>query len=188
MRAAIVYFSQTGKTAAVADALGAQLDAELIRLTCPAYAGTLGRFRKAWDIFTRGCPSIDREPLVDGWDLVVVAGPVWDARAAPPVLSALRRLRGKTRRLAMFVTCDGRVPTSPPETAMEEMVRKWDLPVLTTRIFRRDDIRTAAFAGNVTSFANELTLLMRLHGRDEARPAPPARLPVNGAAELLLGS
>lgn len=142
--------------------LAKQLGAEQLRIGCKAHAGLMGGMRKAWDVLVRGRPPIELEPLIDARELVVVGGPVWDSKAAPPVLSALRRLRGKSARVALFVTCDGRLPTSPPEPAVEEMARAFGSPVLNTRVFRRDGLKSAAFKDGVTSFANEMKLLMRL--------------------------
>lgn len=104
--------------------LAKQLGAEQLRIGCKAHAGLMGGMRKAWDVLVRGRPPIELEPLIDARELVVVGGPVWDSKAAPPVLSALRRLRGKSARVALFVTCDGRLPTC----LLSRLSRRW--PVL----------------------------------------------------------
>ena len=162
MRVTVLYFSNTGKTETVAAELAKQLDAEQLRIRCNAYSGSLGGVRKAWDVLVRGRPPIELEPLIDARELIVVGGPVWDSQAAPPILSALRRLRGKSARVALFVTCEGRIPTSPPEPALQEMARAFGLPVLNTRVFRRDELKSGAFKEGATSFVNEMKLLMRL--------------------------
>lgn len=160
MRPAVVYYSHTGKTRAVATEVAARLDADLLEASCPAYTGLCGKVRQAWDVLTRGHPPIRLEPMLDARDLIVVGGPVWGTKAAPPVLSALCRIRGKSGRIALFVTCDGSVPTSPPEPALEEMEWAIGSRVLTKQIFRRKELKSEAAAEVIREFADDLKFRM----------------------------
>lgn len=162
MRVTLIYYTQTGKTRGVASELANHLHADLFEIECAAYSGPIGRLRKAWDILFRGRPPIEMPALLDARDLIVVGGPVWDGKAAPPVLAALDRVRRKSARVAVFVTCDGRSPMSSPETAVAEMVRGFGRPVLTTRIFRRDELRSSQRGAVIAGFVNELELVVRL--------------------------
>ncbi len=159
MRPAVVYYSYTGKTRSVAVELASQLGADLIEARCPAYDGLFGKLRQAWDVISRGHPPIRLEPMLDARDLIVVGAPVWGAKAAPPVLSKLRRIRGKSGRIALFVTCDGSVPTSP-EPALDEMERAIGSRVLTKQVFRKKELKSEDRGELTREFADDLKFRM----------------------------
>lgn len=154
MRALVLYYSNTGNTQKVAKALADRLGAELAEVTCPAYLNWYGPLAMAWDIFTRHRPQVNIvAPRHAHHDLIVVGGPVWAARAAPPILSALRDLPGEFDAVALFATCRGTSPNSPPEPAIAEMKAAARAPSLATQIFREEDIRGSGLARRIETFA-----------------------------------
>ena len=160
MGPAVVYYSFTGKTKSVAIELASQLGADLIEASCPAYDGLFGKLRQAWDVISRGRPPIRLEPMLDARDLIVVGAPVWGAKAAPPILSTLLRIRGKSGRIALFVTCDGSVPTSPPEPALDEMEGAIGCRVLTKQVFRKQELKSDDRGELIREFADDLKFRM----------------------------
>lgn len=175
MRPAVIYYSYTGKTKAVAIELALQLGADLIEASCPAYDGLLGKLRQAWDVIARGHPPIRLQPMLDARDLIVVGAPVWGAKAAPPILSALRRVHGKSGRIALFVTCDGSVPASPPEPALDEMERATGTRVLTRQVFRKKELRSEARGELIREFADDLKFRMSVVTPIQSRAAAVGR-------------
>jgi len=160
LRAVVVYYSNTGNTRRIAEQIAAQLGAELAEVTCQRYLGWSGPLAMAWDIFTRHIPVVDVVAPTDAeYDLVVVGGPVWAAHAAPPVLSLAGRW--PTARKALFVTCSGTNPNSPPETAITEMQRTLaggeDVP---SAIFRQADMESPRAATLARGFATGLASAM----------------------------
>lgn len=140
-RPAVVYYSYIGKTKSVAMELASQLGADL------------------------GChfsrpPPICLEPMLDARDLIVVGAPVWGAKAAPPVRSTRRRSRRKSGRIAPFVTCEGSVPTSPPEPALNEMERAIGSRVLSRQIFRKEELKSGDRGDLIREFADDLKFRM----------------------------
>jgi hypothetical protein len=132
------------------------LGAELAEITCQTYLTWYGPLAMAWDIFTRHQPTVN--VVVPGhahYDLVIVGGPVWAAHAAPPVMSALKMLPDADAT-AVFVTCLGASPKSPPEPAVAEMKAAAVSPTVATRIFREDEIRGRKFGEKVSEFAGVL--------------------------------
>ena len=84
MRSLVLYYSNTGNTRKVAEALASGLGAEMAEVTCGAYLRWYGPLAMAWDIFTRHAPKIEiLVPPGAVYDLVVVGGPVWAAKIAP---------------------------------------------------------------------------------------------------------
>ncbi len=157
MRALVLYYSNTGNTQKVAKALADKLGAELGEVTCPAYLRWYGPLAMAWDIFTRHRPRVNVvAPRHAQHDLIVVGGPVWAARAAPPVLQALLELPGEVGATALFVTCRGTNPKSPPEPALAEMAEASPVHNLANRIFTEEEVRGSALQNNVARFAELL--------------------------------
>ena len=108
-------------------------------------------------------PDIDvPEDVSRAWDLVVLGGPVWGARPAPPVRRYLKGHIGHTSKLALFVTCNGTSPLYPPERAITEMGALAPQRPMATRVFNQAQISGSALATNVASFAAELAAAARL--------------------------
>lgn len=153
MRYLVAYFSNTGNTRRIAELIAAELNADLAEVTCERYLAWYGPLAMAWDIFTRHRPQVTVVAPADGeYDCVVIGGPVWAAKAAPPVLALASRW--PNARKALFVTCSGASQNSPPEPAIIEMSQ-----VLTpsttvpTRIFREAEVHSGRAEELAHSFA-----------------------------------
>lgn len=156
MKALVLYYSNSGNTQKVAKALAEQLGADLAEITCQTYLAWYGPLAMAWDIFSRRRPKVSVVvPAHAHYDLVVIGGPVWAAHAAPPVLKALQLLVAADAT-AVFVTCRGTSPNSPPDPALVEMQSAITAPVLASRIFREEEIRGPSLGGALAEFAAEL--------------------------------
>jgi flavodoxin len=153
MRTLVVYYSNTGNTRRMAELLAAELQADLAEVTSQRYLTWYGPLAMAWDIFFRHHPPVTIvAPPHATYDTVVIGGPVWAARAAPPILALVGHWPGA--RKALFVTCSGTSPNSPPEPAIAEMRRALagdeDVP---TRIFRLDEVRSDRAEEHARAFA-----------------------------------
>jgi hypothetical protein len=155
MTALVLFYSNTGNTRKVAEALAVQLGADLAEVTCQTYRAWYGPLAMAWDIFTRHRPRVSVVPRHAHYELVIVGGPVWAAHAAPPLLGALPMLPAADAA-AVFVTCRGSSPNSPPEPALAEMQAAIAAPVVASRIFREEEIR-GRLADGIVEFAAALT-------------------------------
>ena len=157
MRTLVLYYSNTGNTQKCAEALAQQLGAELGEITCGAYLRWYGPLAMAWDIFTRHRPRVDvLTPPGAHYDLTVIGGPVWAARAAPPVMRALADHRQELGRVGLFVTCRGKDTSSPPEPAIAEMAAQLPGGAVATRVFREAEIRSGEDHDAVAAFAKAL--------------------------------
>lgn len=160
MKTLVAYYSNTGKTRRVAELLARELDADLAEVTCERYLRWYGPMVMAWDIFTRHLPLVTITQPNDSYDRVVIGGPVWAAKAAPPVLALSSRWRGTPK--ALFVTCSGASPNSPPEPAIEEMraalADGQDAP---NRIFREPELHSERLNELTQAFAEEIKTATR---------------------------
>ncbi len=157
MRSLVLYYSNTGNTQKVAQALAKSLGAELAEVTCDQYLTWYGGLLMAFDIFTRRAPRIDvLVPPGAEYDLVVIGGPVWAARPATPITALLEQRSFGAAKLAHFVSCNGTSPSYPPERAIAEMESLSDLAPVATHIFREAAIKSGAYLAEVETFATEL--------------------------------
>jgi menaquinone-dependent protoporphyrinogen IX oxidase len=152
----VAYYSNTGNTRRVAELLARELDADLAEVTCERYLRWYGPVAMAWDIFTRTVPKVTVVAGPNGrYDRVVIGGPVWAAKAAPPVLALSSHWQGTPR--ALFVTCSGASQNSPPEPAVREMQNALaggqDVP---SRIFREAEIRSERLGELARAFAADI--------------------------------
>lgn len=153
MTALVLYYSNTGTTQKVAKALAERLGADLGEITCQTYLTWYGPLAMAWDTFTRHHPRVSIVAPKDAhYDLVVIGGPVWAARAVPPVMSALAMMP-RAGAMAVFVTCGGSRPNWPPEPAIAEMKIAAPSPVVASRIFREQEIRGPMLGQGLDEFA-----------------------------------
>ena len=155
MRSLVLYYSNTGNTRRLATALAGELGSDLAEVTVPGYR----RFPLliAVDIVTRRQPRIDILPPPGGsYDLVVLAGPVWAGRPAPPLLRAIAEQRSGLQRVGLFVTCTGTSERYSPKRAIAEMVEAVGKPVAATRIFTQQALDTGRWEKDMRDFAQAL--------------------------------
>ena len=104
MKTVIVVYSRSGRSLRIAEMLADRLGLDLCRIDCARYQGLAGWWR-GWRDARRGyLPEIQVVPEIGAADLLILGGPVWAGRFAPP----LRRLMSEARRLppvaGVFVT------------------------------------------------------------------------------------
>jgi flavodoxin len=109
MKALVLYYSRTGNTKRIAEAVAETLKADLEPLVDPSsYDGAVGFVKGGRDAMTGRVAEI--APLKHDpaqYDLVVIGQPVWAARPVPAVNGLARAHDLKGRKLALFVTFDG---------------------------------------------------------------------------------
>lgn len=112
MRSLVVFYSLTGVTKSVALKLGDVLHAETESIKCERpYGGGFGYLRAAFhSIVGRDIAISSLKFRPSEYDLVVVGGPIWAGRIAPPVRTYLQQCQGKLKNVAHFVTHGGSSP------------------------------------------------------------------------------
>ncbi len=112
MKSLVVFYSLTGNTSLVASKIAALLKADTERILCQKpYKGPWGYFKAAYHSLTgRSVPIQASKIAPHDYDLIVVAGPIWAGRIAPPVRSFLHDYRGHSKHMAFCVTYGGSQP------------------------------------------------------------------------------
>jgi flavodoxin len=106
-RILVVYYSRTGTTRAVAEAIRAELRCEIERICDRTErSGVTGYLRSFFDaLFERPAPILRMRSQLSEYDLVIVGGPVWNGGIAAPVRTFLDRHHAELKRVGFFCTC-----------------------------------------------------------------------------------
>ncbi|HOX07876.1 MAG TPA: flavodoxin [Planctomycetota bacterium] len=154
MRALVVFYSRTGNTRKVAQALARELGAEAEKINEPeTRGGLLGYLLAGRDAALKRLTPI--EPLAfdpAAYDLVVLGTPVWAWTMASPVRTFLTEQAAKLKGVAFFCTQGG----SGAERAfrqMEELAGR--KPVATLALLEKE--LKGDFGAKVKEFAKKLT-------------------------------
>lgn len=154
MRTLVVFYSLSGNSRAVAEAIASPLSADVEEIRCDRYRpGILGALKAGYDGWAGNLPEIgapQRSP--SDYDLVVVGGPIWAWHAATPLRAYLRQLTGKFRDVAFFVTHGG----SSPDRAFGEMETLADATPQAVIAIRESDVKARRFQPAISSFVSTL--------------------------------
>ena len=154
MKAIVVFYSRTGNTRKVAQALARELGAEVEKISEPgSRQGALGFIFAGRDAVMKRLTPI--EPLAfdpAAYDLVVVGTPIWSWTMAAPVRTFLTRNAEKLKSVAFFCTQGG----SGGDRAFRQMEAVCGKkPVATLAILEKE--LKGDFGAKVKEFAKKLT-------------------------------
>ena len=106
MKILVLYFSQTGNTKKVADAIATACKADIEQIReCKGRAGLLGTLRTAYQTLFSRCSQIrqvNSDPAQ--YDLLILGTPVWMMKLTPPIRTYIRRKRDRFNNVAFFCT------------------------------------------------------------------------------------
>ncbi len=151
MRALVVFYSLTGTTRRVAQALAAALEAELEEIRCPKYrSGFFGFWRAGYASWRSKIPEI-APPQHDPshYDLVLVGGPVWAWNACTPVRAYLMREAPRLPAVGFFVTVGG----VGFERALATMQALAGREPAATLVLRTEDFKRGGDRAAIANFA-----------------------------------
>jgi flavodoxin len=152
----VVYYSLTGHTRQIAEAIAAAHDAdlEIIEDTFNRDTG-LGRFRSAIEglLGLRSSITPPKHDLIE-YDLVVVGTPVWAPRLSSPVRAYLSQQRASLERVAFFCTQSG----IGGKWALQNMAKvSGQLPIARMIISVRQ-LNTPVAEEKITQFVSDISI------------------------------
>jgi len=155
VRTLIVYYSRTGTTRTLANALAAELTADVDEIRCERYRpGGLRYLRAGYDSVRGNLPPIElpaKNP--SDYDLVLIGCPIWTSYPALPIRAYLDRAPELPARTAVFLTFGGH---SPPQKAIELMTSFLPHQIDAALTLSSDDVNGDALPEAVGSCAAEL--------------------------------
>ncbi|MEW9919675.1 flavodoxin family protein [Marimonas sp. MJW-29] len=158
MKSLILYFSLTGTTATLAQALAEALDADIAEITCARYAPggfSFWRYLKAGRDSLRGhLPPVDvPEIALSDYDLVVLGAPIWTSYPAVPLRAYLSSQPKLPSRIAAFFTSGG---DAAAEKAAEMVSNAAGKPLAATLTVQQRKVLAGDFTEPVKAFAARL--------------------------------
>jgi len=138
MKSLVVFYSRTGNTKIVAEALAGALGADIESIVSD----------------TRGKGTRIDAPKNDAslYDLVVIGTPVWARNVSGPVRTYLAQNKSKFKTVAFFCTYGG----SGSEKALKTMEKLCGRPVAGKLDVLESDVKSTAYAADVKHFAAKI--------------------------------
>ncbi|MFS2002815.1 flavodoxin family protein [Duganella sp. CT11-25] len=161
----IVYYSRTGVTAKVAEALAHACGADLERIQEDRpRTGAGGYLRSAWQALRR-LPAEIAPPQHHPADypFIVLGTPVWAGHMSAPMRSYLLLQREHFRRIGLFCTMGG----SGGQNVLNDMADMCNKLPVASMCLRQRDVLSGRHAAAVAAFAGELAVL-----QSSVQPAP----------------
>lgn len=151
MRILVVYYSLSGTTRKVAEALATTLGADIADVRCSRYGrGAISFLSACYDSVMARLPAIDApQTHIRNYDLVIVGSPIWAGHAATPIRTYLKERRGQFKRVALFFTCGG----SAPQAAFAELSQIADAQPEATLVLRTRDVMRNGVSAAVEAFS-----------------------------------
>jgi flavodoxin len=151
----VVYFSRTGTTRTVAEAIAALCHADIEGIREQrSRTGVWGYLRSAREALRRRAVEIEpptRDPA--DYDLVVLGTPVWASNVSSPLRAYMTQHKGQLRRVAFFCTQGGSGATS----VLQDMSALCGQPPIATLALKESDVRAGRHSQSLQQFVESLT-------------------------------
>lgn len=156
MRSAVIYYSRTGTTRIVANALASELGAHIVEIRCARYRPGLLRYLLAGHDSVKGkLPSIELPALdLAAYDLLLIGTPVWTSHPSLPVRAFLAGKPDLPDRVALFLTHGGH---SPVDKAVAELAELLPNPLTASLAIHAKTVADNDITGRIHTFAEKLT-------------------------------
>ena len=119
----VVFFSQTGRTKAVAEGIAEELRVPIESITCPQGKARIKPLRSHWQ--DSDLPVISsRLQNLDAFQEIILGGPVWAFNIAPPLLSFVKKMSWKGKKVILFITEAGMGGKRALRTVKEELEKQ----------------------------------------------------------------
>jgi flavodoxin len=153
MKTLTVYYSRTGTTKKVAEAISKALRGDIEEITEPNGRGGFLGWLKSGREATGEMASVINPPKNNpaSYDMIIVGTPIWGGKLSSPVRAYLIKAAGKTKRVAYFATMAGN-DDSETYAAMEKITGH---PEATLSI-PQPELRGSAYLDKVNKFAEIL--------------------------------
>ncbi len=151
MRTLILFYSRSGTTAAAANCLAEQLDADLGEIVCDRYHFPfLGYARAGHDSLKRVLPpiTVSSENLAS-YNRLILGTPIWTSYPATPMRAFLSQNTEWPTHVSIFVTYGGH---SQPDKALEEMASMLPIEPEARLALHTDDVQEGRILDRAAQF------------------------------------
>eukprot|EP01037_Dinobryon_pediforme_P020504 gene20504-21146_t len=153
-RVLVVYFSRTGNTHRIAEALAGKLNAEIDEVTETRDRSALGGYVGAIIdvLFKRPADILPARHDPANFDLVVIGTPVWASSVSMPIRAYLAAFKDRLPAIGFFLTLGG----SGAKSTFAQMQALAGKPPLATCALTERDVKAGTFDARLSDFARAL--------------------------------
>ncbi len=154
-RILVVYYSRTGRTQQIAEAIAAQLNADIEPIRDGGRRlGFRGYLRSLLEAMQKRVIRISA-PTKDpsAYDLTILGTPVWARNMCSPMRAYISAQRHRFKRIAVFCTQGGSGGTAVADKIAELCARR----PAATLVLNEDEIKENQFSANLDRFAQSLS-------------------------------
>jgi flavodoxin len=156
-RILVVYYSRTGRTRQIAEAIAGRLGADIECVQDVVNrSGVWGYLRSLQEALQQRVVHVET-PLKDpsGYDLVILGTPVWAHNICSPMRSYITEQKAKFRAIAVFCTQGG----SGAAKVIGQVAKLCGRSPLATLVLNVSEIKTDQFAAKLDAFVRAVALV-----------------------------
>jgi flavodoxin len=154
MKALVVFYSRTGMTKKIANAISASLDADIEEIEdVKSRRGVIGFLKSGREATLKKLADIretKKNPSV--YDIAIIGTPVWAANISSPVRTYLSQNNGRFKRVAFFCTMGGSGDSRP----FKEMETVCGLKPVALLALKTEEVSKGAYAKKVEEFVYKI--------------------------------
>ena len=151
MKSLVAYYSRTGTTKTVAEAIVDALSADVEPIIADTEGKGMGRLAMQ-AVFNVHAKIGQTTKDASSYDVVIVGTPVWASKMSPPVRTYLAKNKSKFKSVSFFCTYGGR-GSEKVLKSMESFCGKTALGMLD---ILEQDVKSGEYVEKVKRFATEL--------------------------------
>ncbi len=154
MRTIVAFYSRTGTTKKVAEAIAEKIGADIEEIKDTVVrSGAMGYLRSGRDAMKKRLTKIEPVKLAaDHYDLVIIGTPIWGWNISSPARAYITEQKDKFKKVAFFCTMGG----SGDKRAFPEMEKIIGRKPEVTLALRTTDVVKENFSDKVEKFAEKI--------------------------------
>lgn len=151
----VIYYSRTGHTRAVAEAIAVTCKAELEEICDVKNRNSFfGYFRSVREALKEQLTNIEPvDKILEEYDLAILGTPVWAGKVSSPMRTYISQHQGRFKRVAVFCTEGG----SGGEKVIQQVTKLCESESVASLIITDRDFKHNIFQNKVDEFAKLLT-------------------------------
>ncbi len=153
MNALVVYFTRTGNTKALAEALAKEMDCDIEEIVDnKKRTGVIGSAGAYLAPINKKTTIKKVKAKVSDYDLVIIGTPVWWYTNSPATNEFMKMYKGKIKKAALFYTCDVDKGVNSERDFKKDLGKKATI----TYGFTSGAIKNGSFKKKMKKFAKEV--------------------------------
>jgi flavodoxin len=156
MKSLIVFYSRTGRTKKIAEAIQASLNGEIDEIhDKTSRSGIIGWLKAGKDAREKSLTAlknVEKNPL--DYYVVVIGSPTWNGTVSTPIRTYIEQYKTSLKNVAIFSTGDGKEPVAIEE--IDKVLQKKAIAKM--HLVRKQEVETDNFQDKVDNFVKKIKI------------------------------